>query len=58
MGGMLFTLAHLHVLCPITTTHLTCVFLSLANDMHIVGLASNMVHVFYDYKRNFQHWGF
>jgi hypothetical protein len=54
----LFILAHLHVLHPIIVAHLICVFPSLANDMHIVGLASHVVHVFYNYKRSFQHWGF
>ncbi len=39
-------MVHLHNLCPITTTHCTYVFLSLANHAHIVGLASNVVHEF------------
>jgi hypothetical protein len=34
---MLFVLVHLCVLCPTTTTHPTCVFLSLENDTHIIG---------------------
>jgi hypothetical protein len=43
LGGMFFTQTHLHVFRPIVIVHLTCVFPSLANDMHIIGLASDMV---------------
>jgi len=52
LGGMLFALAHFRTLCPTTTTHFTCVFLSLANDTHIVGPASNVLPFFYDYKKS------
>jgi hypothetical protein len=58
LGGMLFTLVHLHVLHPIIAAHPTCVFPSLANDMDIVGPTSNVVHVFFDCRRSFQQWGF
>jgi hypothetical protein len=45
----LFTLTQFHVLYLITTTHPTCVFPSLIDDMHIVGLISNMWYSpFYD----------
>ncbi len=42
----MFTLVHLCVLHPILVTHPTCVFPSLANDKHIIGLASNVLLVF------------
>jgi hypothetical protein len=43
---MLFALPHFCVFHPIATTHPTCVFPSLANDMHIVGLALAVVPIF------------
>ncbi len=46
LGRVLFALVHLHVLCPIVAMHLTCVFPSLANDMHIVGFASDVLLIF------------
>ncbi len=39
----LFVLVHLFTLCPITIVHLTCVFISLVDDMHIVGFALDVV---------------
>jgi hypothetical protein len=44
--GTLFILAHLHVICPTIVAHPTCVFLSLADDTHIVGSALNEVFIF------------
>jgi hypothetical protein len=41
LGGALFTMAQLRNLCFRVTTTLTCVFPSLANDMHIVGFTLN-----------------
>jgi hypothetical protein len=46
LGGVLFVLAHLRALHPTTTTHPTCVFPLLANDMHIVGPTLDVVLVF------------
>jgi hypothetical protein len=46
LGGVLFALIHLHALCPIVVTHPTCVFPSLVDDTHIVGLASNVAPSF------------
>ncbi len=40
---VLFTLTHLHIFHPTILAHLTCVFPSFANDMHIVGIVSNVV---------------
>jgi hypothetical protein len=42
----LFVLAHFHVLCPISRVHPICLFLSLVDDMHIVGLALDVVLIF------------
>jgi hypothetical protein len=44
--GVLFALVFLCILDPIVTTHPTCVFLSLANDTHIIGLGLDMVPIF------------
>jgi hypothetical protein len=46
MGGALFALVHLHVLCPITTAHHTCVFFSLVDATNIIGFALDVVFVF------------
>jgi len=46
LGGMLFTLAHLRALCLITIARLTCVFTSLVDDTHIIGLTSYVVSIF------------
>jgi len=43
---MLFALAHFRALCPIVATHPTCVFPSLVDDMHIIGLASDVLPIF------------
>jgi hypothetical protein len=43
LGGMLFVLAQLCGLCPTIVAHLTCVFPSLVDDTHIVGLTSYVV---------------
>jgi hypothetical protein len=37
-----------------SVTHPICVFLLLVDDIHIIGLASNMVPIFLRYK-NFEH---
>jgi hypothetical protein len=42
----LFTLAHLPAFRLTIATHFTCVFLSLVNDTHILGLALNVILVF------------
>jgi hypothetical protein len=47
LGGVFFTLVHLRTFHPIVTTHPTYVFHLLANDMHIIGFASNVLHVFF-----------
>jgi hypothetical protein len=50
-------MAHLCFLCLITITHPICVFLSLADDTHIVDLTSNVVPIsFYDCSMSFQHY--
>ncbi len=46
LGGMLFTLVHLCALHLIAVAHPACVFLSLVDDIHIVGLASNVLTFF------------
>lgn len=46
LEGVLFILVHICTFHLIATIHSTCVFPSLANDMHIVGLALNLLHVF------------
>jgi hypothetical protein len=51
----LFALVYICALRFITTSHPICVFLLLVDDMHIVGLASNVLLVFCDYKRNLEH---
>jgi hypothetical protein len=52
---MLFALAHLHIFHPIAIAHPTYVFPLLVDDMHIIGLASNVVPIFYDCSMSFQH---
>jgi hypothetical protein len=47
LGGVLFVMVYLHILHPIVATHPTCGFPSLADDTHIIGLASNVVLVFF-----------
>ncbi len=39
----MFVLVHLYVLCPVAVAHPICVFLSLANDTHIIGPTLNVV---------------
>jgi hypothetical protein len=46
LGGVLFTLTHLHIICPIIIAHPTWFFLSRSNDMHIVIHISNVVSIF------------
>jgi hypothetical protein len=46
LGGTLFALVHLHSLCFIVATHLTCVFPLLVDDMHIISPTSNVVPIF------------
>jgi hypothetical protein len=48
-------LAHFRALYPIAIAHTTCVFSLLTNDMHIVDPASDVLHFFYDYKKNLEH---
>jgi hypothetical protein len=43
LGGTLFALVHFCVFRPLVTTHLTCVYLSLANDTHVVNHALDVV---------------
>jgi hypothetical protein len=47
LGGMLFTLAHICTFHLIATTHSTCVFPSLAYDMHIVSFPLDLLIVFF-----------
>jgi hypothetical protein len=53
LQGVLFTLTHFCPLCPIATTHLTCVFPSLTNGMHIASPASNVILVFLRLQKKF-----
>jgi len=46
LGGMLFTLVHICAFHLTIVAHLTCVFLSFIDDMHIVGLVLDVVLVF------------
>ncbi len=46
LGKTLFVLVHLHAFWFTIPTHSTCVFISLVDDMHIIGFASNVVFVF------------
>jgi hypothetical protein len=46
LGGYVFTLTHLCIFLLITIAHLTCVFTSFVDDMHIVGHASNAATIF------------
>ncbi len=48
LGGVLFTLVHFCILHPTITTHPTCVCPSLANDMHIVSHASDVVPICFE----------
>ncbi len=55
LGGVLFALTHLHTFCPIAIVHPTCVFLSLVDDTHIIGLPSDVLPIFCDCKRSLAH---
>ncbi len=46
LGGALFALVYFRVFHFIVVAHLTCVFPSLADDTHIIGLASYMLLAF------------
>ncbi len=46
LGGMLFALTHLRAFCPTIVTQPICVLLSLADDTHIIGLASDVLSFF------------
>jgi hypothetical protein len=46
LGGTLFVLVHFHALRHTTITHPTCVFLSFADDTHIISPTSNVVPSF------------
>jgi hypothetical protein len=50
---MLFTLANFRALCLIVATHFTWVFPSMPNDTHIIGLASDVLHVFLQLQEEF-----
>jgi hypothetical protein len=52
---MLFALAHFRALYPIAIARPTCVFPSLVGDTHIVGLASDVLPIFCDYKKSLKH---
>jgi hypothetical protein len=52
---MLFALVHLRTLRPIAIAHPTHVFHLLVDDMHIVGLALDMLLVFCDYRKSLEH---
>jgi len=47
-------LAHFRVLYTIATAHTMCVFSSLANDTHIIDLASDALHVFFPLHEEFE----
>jgi hypothetical protein len=53
LGGVLFVLFHLCGIHHIATTHLTCVFFSLADDTHIIGFASNVILISLQLKQKF-----
>jgi hypothetical protein len=57
LKGMLFALAHFYAFHSITITHLTCVFFSLADDTHIIGLASYVILVFLQLHHEFSTLG-
>jgi hypothetical protein len=46
LGGTLFALAHLCVLCPTIVAHPTCIFPFLADDTHMVSFALDVVPMF------------
>ncbi len=54
----MFTLIHLCVLHPIAIAHPTCVFSSLANDMHVVCHALDVLLVFLRLQEEFGTLGF
>jgi hypothetical protein len=58
LGGVLFALVHLCTFHPTSTAHLTCVFSSLADDMHIIGPTSDVLHVFLRLQEEFGALGF
>jgi hypothetical protein len=43
LGGTLFIMPHICVFRLIEITHLTCVFPSLSDDTHIIGIALNVI---------------
>ncbi len=46
LGGMLFALVHFHTFHPTIAAHRNYVFPSLINDVHIIGLTSNVLPFF------------
>jgi len=52
-GDPLFTLVHFCAFCLIIVVHFTCVFLSLADDTHIISPTSNVVLVFLQLQQEF-----
>ncbi len=53
----MFALTHLHALHLFVVTHPTCVFPSLEDDSHIVGLALNVLLVFLWLQEEFEALG-
>jgi hypothetical protein len=58
LGVVLFALAHFRALHSIATTHLTCVFPSLANDTHMIGPTLDVLPIFCNYRKNLEHYDF
>jgi hypothetical protein len=46
LGRVLFALTRFPTFCPTVVAHLTCVFLSLVDDIHIIGLALDVLFDF------------
>jgi hypothetical protein len=47
LDGTLFALTHLCIFLPTIIAHLTCVFTSFVDDMHIIGHVSNVATMFF-----------
>jgi hypothetical protein len=45
LGGALFILTHLKVLCSITNHFFSCLFLSIVDDIHIIGSFQLYLHM-------------
>jgi hypothetical protein len=57
-GRMLFALVHFRTFHPTSTSHPTCVFPSLVDDMHIIGPTLDVLHVFIWLQKEFGALGF